>query len=133
MTTPESLLRTAAVAQHLAFAHHILRAYRPVYDEAIFNSTIIRHSLVHQGYDLQARASREGITMTVDMEHEVERLEECTDVIQQCRNMLETVDNWRKDVLLREMEDVERDEAEAKKRRRSGGRSWRRIRALVRR
>ncbi|KAH8148621.1 uncharacterized protein LAJ45_07332 [Morchella importuna] len=38
----------------------------------------------------------------------------CAFAQQECCLFMESADNWRKDLLLLEMEDVERDEAEAK-------------------
>ncbi|RPB15009.1 hypothetical protein P167DRAFT_543330 [Morchella conica CCBAS932] len=114
MTTPESALHTATVARKCAFAQRMITAYRELYLEASFDLTMIRHSLMRNGYDFRARAPREGVTMTDDMQWEVDRIENLKWVIEECCLFMERAGDWRKDLLLLEMEDVERDEAEAK-------------------
>ncbi|KAH8152284.1 uncharacterized protein LAJ45_03711 [Morchella importuna] len=114
MVIIEPAARTALIASACAFAMDAIRAARPLNAEARHELTMIRCYLLRNGYDLQARAPHEGVTMTDDMEVAVEAMELCKLVIMQTDYSMKLMDDARNYMLWKEREDAQRDEAEAR-------------------
>ncbi|RPB07488.1 hypothetical protein P167DRAFT_549694 [Morchella conica CCBAS932] len=72
-----SAMRTAFVQERVAIMMRTITRFQRLHAEVCFDITMVRHSLVRAGYDLQARAPRAEVEMTANMRGEGARLQAC--------------------------------------------------------
>ncbi|KAH8152283.1 uncharacterized protein LAJ45_03710 [Morchella importuna] len=101
-----SAMRTAFIQERVAIMTRTITRFQRLHAEVCFDITMVRHSLVRAGYDLQARAPRAEVDMTANMRGEGARLQVCLSVILDCRTMMAGVNFQRGELLWREREDV---------------------------